>query len=208
MKRFLMFICIFLFFIISINADDSKCFIEVDENVEIDEQVYSFFCDFFSKYSKNLLDTGSRMILNDKNPRLLNFNYYDRQGYFNSYFLDDEENFYIIDKIIIKSKKREIETFDLYLDLGILADEFYDITYIIKSVYDEYGKKYSGNIINEFTDKIGIFRYSDKCRLSMLGATTAYTWVLAIDEEAMVEKLKNGELKIEKKEDPNHYTEQ
>lgn len=203
-----MFICICLFFITSINAEVTKDFIEVDENVEIDEQVYSFFCDFFSVNSKSLLKYGTRFIMDDNDPRYGSDKYYDQQGYYETFFLYDKKKFYVIDKIIINNKIHEDETFDYYLKRGILATEYYDVTFIIKSVYDEYGKKYSGNIINEFTDKIGIFRYSDKCRLSMLGATTAYTWVLAIDEEAMVEKLKNGELKIEKKEDPNHYTEQ
>ena len=204
MKKIAILFCIGAFFICTAYSEEKKNFIKVDKNVEIDEKVYEFFYDFFSKNSKNTLDNGSRMILDAKKTRLLDFNYYDRQGYFNSYFLDDKKNFYVIDKILIKGKKTIPETSKFYLELGILYEDYYDVTFNVKSIYDKEGNLYTG--IREFTDKIGVFIYSDKCLLSQLGKTTAFTWILEADEEAMLEKLKKGELEIEYKEDVNHYT--
>ncbi len=41
----------------------------------------------------------------------------------------------------------------------------------------------------------------------MLGSTTSYNWVLAADEDTLVEKLKKGEINVINTEDENHYTE-
>lgn len=205
MKKSLILLCICFVLINQINAETNQGFIVVDNGIEIDEQVYSFFSDFFSKHSKNLLENGSRMILNEEKRVDLN-NYYDRQGYFDSYFLYDKDNFYVVETIVFNNKKQK-SLEDFYINLGILYEEYYDVTYKVKAVYDQYGKKVTDNTIKEFSDHIGVFRYSGRCRLSMLGSTTSFNWVLAVDEDTLVEKLKKGELKIDFKETPNHYIE-
>lgn len=203
MKKLLCFTYIIIFLLGSIYAVDFHNFIEICNDIEVDETVYTFFSDFFSEYSNNLLTNGTREILDDKNNRFLSPNYYDKQGYFNSFFCYDND-FYVIDKIIIQSKNQILKLDNFYLDLGILFEEYYEVTFSIKTIYDKFGNEHNDK--KEFSDKIGIFRYSDKCLLSELFTTSAYNWVLEADEEALVEKLKKGQINITNKEDENHYT--
>ena len=53
MKKIAVLFCIGAFFICTAYSEEKKNFIKVDKNVEIDEKVYEFFYDFFSKHSKN-----------------------------------------------------------------------------------------------------------------------------------------------------------
>lgn len=202
MKKILSFYFIWLFLISSINPIGSNNYVEIRNDIEIDETVYTFFSNFFSEYSKNLITNGTREIMDEKDIYSLSPKYYDRQGYFNSFFCYDKD-LYVIDKIIIKSKKQTPKLDNFYLELGILFEEYYEVSFSIKTIYDKYGNIYHDK--KEFSDRIGIFRYSDKCLLSELFTTSAYNWVLEKDEETMVKKLKNGDLNIKYNEDVNHY---
>lgn len=202
MKRILFMLFFLGFTFSSVYSEAQNNFLEVSNSVTVEKDLYDFLYNYFIERSSSLINYQQRFIVDKKNPKRGNSKFYSKYGY--SWELFPDDRFYIVNKISINEVSTENEISEFFSKMGVICEEIISYEMFFSNCYEKNGEKTSGLV--KISDKIVLEKYLDKYLVLYEYESINYNWALANDEEAMVEKLKNGELKIEKKEDPNHYT--
>ena len=180
-KIFFLFLYVFLF--ISIYAENQYDFLEINNDISIENDLYKFLHNYFIERSSSFIKYHQRFVVNKKNPKRGNPKYYSSYGYSWSFFPDDR--FYIVHKISINDITFEDNISDFLSEMGVIYKITISFNIFFSNCYRKNGDVSFG--LKEIPDKIVLHRYSDKYLIVYEYESINYNWVLSMDEDVLVD---------------------